>query len=153
MERTWMPTVAGILSIIAGAIGLLGGIIAGIGASVFLISSYYTGPGDQYVQSAAIWAFFLPYIIISIVAVVGGVYALQRRVWGLALAGAICALLTIWAWYLGIAAIVFIVLSRNEFDHISPIPPSSTTPRIPPASPPSPPPPIAPPPNPPPQEG
>ncbi|MCJ7670387.1 MAG: hypothetical protein MUO61_07755 [Dehalococcoidia bacterium] len=57
MERTWMPTTAGILCIIAGAISVISGIV------------------------------FAPLIIVGIIAIVGGIYALRRRIWGLALAG------------------------------------------------------------------
>jgi hypothetical protein len=45
---------------------------------------------------------------------VGGIYALKRKVWGLALAGCICAL--IGPWILGIPAIIFVALGKNEFE-------------------------------------
>jgi len=45
---------------------------------------------------------------------VGGVFALRRRFWGLALAGSICALSG--ATVLGILAIVFVVMGRSEFE-------------------------------------
>ena len=50
-------------------------------------------------------------IMISIVAVAGGLCALKRRAWGLALAGSICS---VFCW-LGIPAIIFIALSKQEF--------------------------------------
>ena len=50
-----------------------------------------------------------------ILAIVGGIYALQRKIWGLALAGSIAAFFTP-SWVLGVAAIVFTALSKNEFE-------------------------------------
>ena len=61
----------------------------------------------------------IPGIILGIVAIVGGIYALKRRLWGLALAGAICALLftiPFLGWILAILAIIFVSLARREFE-------------------------------------
>jgi hypothetical protein len=104
MEKTWKPTAAGILAIIAGTLELiLGLLIAAIGGITFLFG----------------WAgvFATPFIILGIIAIVGGVYALRRQVWGLALAGSICALIpTIPPWsILGILAIIFVSLGKREF--------------------------------------
>ena len=102
MERTWKPTTAGILSIVAGVIGLIMGIVvvavgemAGAAAGIF-----------------GIGALGAPVIVLVIIAIVGGVFALRRRLWGLALAGAICALCV---WILGIPAIIFIAMGKKEF--------------------------------------
>jgi len=47
----------------------------------------------------------------GIVALVGGVFALKRRAWGMALAGAICSM----SFLLGIPALVFLAMSKDEF--------------------------------------
>jgi len=78
MERTWKPIAAGILCIVAGIIVLIpvmvfgrwSPIIGGIGLIVF--------------------APLIPLILFGILPIVGGIYALRRRRWGLALAGSIC---------------------------------------------------------------
>jgi hypothetical protein len=70
MKRTWKPTTAGILCIIAGIIGVIPGIVA----------------------FSSIAGLSAPSIALGIVAIVGGICALNRRSWGPALAGAICAL-------------------------------------------------------------
>jgi hypothetical protein len=75
MEKTWKSTVGGILSIIAGAIGA--GIVI---AAAILFGSI----------SFVICA---PLIIFVIIQITGGIYALKRRKWGLALAGSICCAL------------------------------------------------------------
>lgn len=55
-----------------------------------------------------------PLIVFGIVAIVGGIYALRREVWGLALAGSICALIGPWG-ILGVLAIIFVSLGKGEF--------------------------------------
>ncbi len=104
--RAWMPTAAGILSIIAGAIGFFWGIVmATVGGIV--------GATEGIFWFGTIGA---PLIAIGIVAIIGGVFALRKRTWGLALAGAICSLcVPPYTWFLAIPAIVFIALSKQEF--------------------------------------
>jgi hypothetical protein len=52
------------------------------------------------------------FLILGIVAVVGGISAIRRKRFGLSLAGAICALLS---GLMGILAIILIVLGKREF--------------------------------------
>lgn len=87
---TKRPTIGGILSIIAGAIGLIAG-----------LSSLSAGGSSGWFIA-----------LVGIMAIVGGVYAIKRRLWGFALAGAICSLMV---FLLGIPAIILIAMSRAEF--------------------------------------
>jgi len=75
MERTWKPTAAGILCIIAGAIG----------AATVIAAAILFG-GLSFVICA-------PLVIFVIIQITGGIYALRREKWGLALAGSICCAL------------------------------------------------------------
>jgi hypothetical protein len=116
MEKTWKPTAAGILTIIAGFLGLLIGIAlaVGLGIAGTMIGVIPGIPGVGFLALIAI-----PGIILSIVAIVGGIYALRRRLWGLALAGAICSLLftlPLLGWILAILAIIFVSLGKGEFE-------------------------------------
>jgi hypothetical protein len=105
MERTWKPTTAGILSIIGGVINAIWGLIfAVLGGMTF----GFLGVG----WLGAIGA---PAIICGIIAIVGGIFALKRRTWGLALAGAICAIIGPGG-LLGILAIIFVSLGKGEFE-------------------------------------
>ena len=104
MEKTWKPTTAGILCIIAGAIATIAGIVIAVVGS---IGWFFGIP-----WVSAIGA---PSIILGIIAIVGGSYALKRRVWGLALAGSICALIGPWG-LLGLLAIIFVSLGKGEFE-------------------------------------
>jgi len=65
-----------------------------------------------FIGGAVAGLFAIP-LILGIVAIIGGVYALRRRIWGLALAGSICAFFC--AWFLGIPAIIFVILGKSEF--------------------------------------
>jgi hypothetical protein len=48
------------------------------------------------------------------IAIVGGILALERKIWWLALVGAICAIIGT-AGILGVLAIIFIALGKREF--------------------------------------
>jgi hypothetical protein len=55
----------------------------------------------------------LVFLVFGVVALVGGIYALKRRRWGLALAGSILALFT--GGVLGLLSIIFVTLGKKEF--------------------------------------
>jgi len=127
MEKTYKPTVAGILNIVAGVFSLLGsiGVIVGIMAlGHFMI---YSGPGPvpvpdfgscspQFVYGfiqPIMWIAVVFLLIVGILPIIGGIYALQRKKWGLALTGSIAAIFG--SLPLGIAATVFTAISKDEF--------------------------------------
>ena len=110
METTWKPTTAGILTIVAGAFNLIAGI------TVAALGTACPWTGHMGMMGMTGWwfgAIGTPLIVIGIVSIVGGSFALRRKIWGLALAGAICALCV---WILGIPAIIFIAMGKKEFD-------------------------------------
>jgi hypothetical protein len=114
MERTAKPVVAGVLNIVSGSLGLMGA-LAG-----FLIFVVLDIGIDDYslVFPEFITAFILTIVItislFSLLVLVSGLYALERKYWGLALAGSIVAVFGFTL--LGIPALVLIALSRDEFD-------------------------------------
>jgi uncharacterized membrane protein HdeD (DUF308 family) len=108
MEKTWKPMVAGILAIIAGvALVVIGPEILALPGRILAF---------PFIRSLASTAFAVGavFVILGIIAIVGGIYALKRRSWGLALAGSICALPA--GFLLGILAIIFVIMGRDEFD-------------------------------------
>jgi hypothetical protein len=108
----WMPVTAGILDLVAGVAGLVVGIIYAVIAGV--VTFFIAGLG------ALLGA---PLIILSIVTIVGGIFAIRKRAWGFAVAAAICSFVvgilgfpwTAPAIALGIAAIVFTALGKGQF--------------------------------------
>ena len=105
MEKTWKPKTAGILSIIAGCMGI------GLGAYVVIIGA----PARALIQEMTGFDMIMgaPEIGSGIVAIIGGIFALRRRVWRLALASAILAIISIPI--LGIPATIFVSKGRKEF--------------------------------------
>jgi hypothetical protein len=105
----WMPVTAGILDLIVGVPGLIIGIICTVigGFLTFFIAGLGALLG-------------VPLIILSIVAIVGGIFAIRKRAWGFALAAAICGFVVglpfiAPAILLGIPVIVFTALGKGQF--------------------------------------
>jgi len=111
MEKTWKPTVAGILSIVAGAFSIIGGIVP---ATIGIIGGSILGVVGLPCIGGLIAGVMATSVLLGIAAIVGGIYALKRSIWGLALAGAICSLFGPW-FVLGILAIIFVAISKSEF--------------------------------------
>ena len=123
---TWKPTTGGVLSIVAGGLAVL----TGLGA---LRRGEFVG------RILWHWRFEVVGVVgllLGIVAIVGGIFALRRSTWGLALAGSICALFPPHTAVLGILSIIFVSLSKGEFDR--PIPQQGSQPPAAPSSPPRP---------------
>jgi len=112
MNNTWKPILAGVLDILSGAF-------------LFGITLFLAIRGIAWIATTLV----LP----AILATAGGVYAMMRRKWPMALAGSISAFLAllafgaiyystsegIIAWIptlVGIAAIILSVLSKKEFE-------------------------------------
>ena len=105
--KTWKPTVAGIMTIISGCYGI------GIGATVSTAGSL-AGLFTGLEWLAGIGAGL---IVMGVIALIGGIFALRRKVWGFALAGAILSLPLLPAGTaLGILSIIFLSKSKGEFD-------------------------------------
>ena len=110
-EKTWMPLVAGILIIVSAAFKILTAI--GMAAGLTFMHIRPVISFGMY-ESAVLVAIMVPSLILGVVALAGGIFALRRKSWGMALAGSIAAFLP--SGILGILAIIFVVLSRNEFE-------------------------------------
>jgi hypothetical protein len=141
--RGKLLTTGGVLSIIGGSLEMVGGgIMVGLviahremfrglspGSYPGIYSSLFGGRVDL------IWLLNVgvPLLLLGMVGIVGGIWAIQRRGFGLSLAGAVCALASvIFTFYLGFAAgvginaglaslslgilaVVFVALGRREF--------------------------------------
>ena len=118
MEKTWKPMTAGILNIVAGAGVIIVSFFLIIGILLFSISSTSMNGMNIPMNMPSIGLLgiailAIPFSALGILSIIGGVFALKRRIWGLALAGSIGAIFC--SSLLGIASIVLTVLSKKEF--------------------------------------
>jgi len=122
-DRGGLLSAGGVLSIVAGAFEVIGGglMVALVSLRIPLrlwLSSFLSGvPGSWHVYSWAvvpIWPMIMGglLLVLGIIAIAGGVSAIKRKSFGLSLAGAICALLSV---PLGILAVIFVSLGKREF--------------------------------------
>ena len=128
-QKTWKPIVAGTLDIVVGIFRAFVGLL--------LISVFMSCPPSRgFLTGGITWLAAICYMVIGVLAIVGGICALRRKKWGRALIGSICAALSvlvipvvvlnlncflygsIFAPFdvLGILAIVLTALSKGEFE-------------------------------------
>jgi len=118
-ERGGLLSAGGILNITVGAAEIIiGGIItviAGFNISLWLPRLPYFGDLFNIIGTIPVVAVIIgvSFIVLGIIAVVGGVAAAKRSSFGLALAGAICALPS---GTLGVLAVIFVSLAKGEFE-------------------------------------
>jgi hypothetical protein len=118
--KTWKPTTAGILSIISG--GLNGLMSIGLIIAIFALGNInimrFLPPEDAPFIMPLIGPILIGVLVVSVAAtvfpIIGGVFALQRRGWGWALAGSIIAIFRTFT--LGLLATIFVAMARDEFE-------------------------------------
>jgi hypothetical protein len=120
-DRIGFLGAGGVLSIVAGAFEINGGgtMLASAGLGIqFRLWDFALYPGiwfEHIIPVDSPWFIIMGVILVGlgIIAILGGIWALRRRSFGLALAGAVCVLpLGI----LGILAILCIALAKREFE-------------------------------------
>jgi len=78
---------------------------------------YPSFPSESYEIFSIVGMFFITlgifYAVISILAIVGGIFALKKKMWGLALTGSIAGTITFLP--TGIPAIIFVTLAKEGF--------------------------------------
>ena len=124
-SKSGLLTAGGVLSIIGGILELIGGgIVMGIGIQNIIGGTCWFIPDIPCFPGREIVAGVLPAIIIIVgililalgaTGVAGGISALNRKSFGLSLAGAICILPTV---ILGILAVIFVALGKREFEGV-----------------------------------
>jgi len=109
-KKTAIPIIGGTLAIAAGGLKLL----AFLG--LLLYSFFAIAPQGNFRFNIGIISllFGMILVILGILSIVGGLYALQRKHFGLAVTGAITAFLPFSL--MGLASIILLSLSRNEFE-------------------------------------
>jgi hypothetical protein len=107
--------VAGILNIVCGCFALLWFLMLITG--IVFTSNAFSIPGMEAVPgfvSLILTIIAIPTLAIGVLALVGGIFALQKKSWGLVLAGAIASIMIFLV--LGILAIIFTVNAKDEFE-------------------------------------
>ncbi|MFA5309734.1 MAG: hypothetical protein WC370_09675 [Dehalococcoidales bacterium] len=116
--------VGGILTIVSGGLGVLLSLFIILMAVVLLVVGVdadsirynYYHDFDEDILTVVFFIYLMWGIImalLSALAIVGGIFALRKRVWGLALAGSIAGTLTFFP--CGIPAIIFTAIGKKEF--------------------------------------
>ncbi len=119
MKKTAMPATAGSLSILAGIANILVAFLLFLGMLViqgaigFVAVPFWIPVNIP----AVLFLLSIPFVAAGVLALVGGIYAVQRRKWGLALAGSIAAFFP--CGIFGAISIILLVLSRDEFEPVS----------------------------------
>jgi len=114
-DRGGLLSAGGILSIMAGIFEINAGVLFSLGGctpwSLWLFPFL---PGLWWEAFQHCWTSITGGLILAlgILSVAGGISAIRRKMFGLSLAGAICALLS---GLLGILAVIFVALGRREF--------------------------------------
>ena len=114
------PLIAGILLILAGLFGLL------TWASVFMVTDFsMIDPSilpeeitieqiQQILQTCSIIG-----IVLSLLPILGGILAIQRKLWGIAVLGAVLGLLTVGPVFvssvLSLIGLILLVMAKNAF--------------------------------------
>jgi hypothetical protein len=109
--------IAGILSIVSGAFGVLGLGWALVG--LFMMGSMFRGgvmpyspPREFFTIITVIYVFMgICSLILGVLAIIGGIFAIKKKKWGLALAGAIAGTVTFFP--CGIPAIILISMAKQ----------------------------------------
>jgi len=119
MRKTAMTTAAGTLSILAGVANMLVAFLLFIGMLVIqgaigFVAIPFWVPVNV---PAVLFLLSIPFIAAGALALIGGIYAVQRRKWGLALAGSVAAFFP--RGIFGLVSVILLVLSRDEFELVS----------------------------------
>ncbi len=117
--RTWRPTTGGLLAILAGAWNLIFGLGAVFGGNILsnAVPNFNIGSttGNTTTFGFGLGGYL---IIIGLIAIIGGSFAVRRRLWPMALAGSIAAFFPsplIITFIMGILSLIFVVLGHLEF--------------------------------------
>ena len=123
VPKTWKPTVAGILDIVAGVFGIMATttFIIALSLGVGLINWAIDIPRIEAIPAFLPWLLWtIPILLflISMLALVGGILALQRQRWGWVLAGSIAAIFAsspiLRFLPIGLVAIIFTAISNSD---------------------------------------
>ena len=113
-------TTGGILSMVCGALGVFSGIF-----NILVAQGVVTVEGDEGTLEPGVdfaagttLAIGFAFLVTGIFAIIGGSFAVRKKRFGLAMAGAVCSVASSFAVCLGlpgIVAVVLVAISKNKF--------------------------------------
>jgi hypothetical protein len=104
-KESAMPVIGGILIIIGAIIELIVGVALAAGGTFFLGLSF--GTSGVLIACGAIL------VIVAIIALLGGIFAIQRKNFGFAVVGGI---LSLGGWFIpGLIGLILVAISKDEF--------------------------------------
>ena len=110
-DRGWLLSAGGGLSIWAGIFEIISGVV------LVVSDEFYTPHSYLLLELSPIFTYMgVPFLVLGIIAIVGGASALRRKSFGLSLAGAICALPAPFFVIGAILAVIFIAMGKREFE-------------------------------------
>lgn len=96
----------------AGTIDIIDGLIMVLLTPVYIRAAL--SPDDLGGSALSYWVIMTVLAVFGVLAIVGGIYALRKKGWRWALAGAIAAILPFFI--LGAVSLVLTVMARDEFE-------------------------------------
>ena len=120
-QKTWQPKLAGILNIVSGslrAFSVIGLMIAIIVFDTWKLLIAVIPPENLPFVAPMVNTILILLLVASVVVmvfpIIGGVFALQKRRWGWALAGSIVAIFGMLP--LGVASTILVAMAKEEFE-------------------------------------
>jgi len=111
-EKTALPVAGGALLLVAGILAIINAIII-----IAFMGSIGIMAMPGFAEMMVVCGIVL--LILSLVAIIGGIFAIQRKSWGIALLGAILGLFTLGPLFvssiLSLIALILIAISKKEF--------------------------------------
>lgn len=111
VEKTAKPVIGGILILI----GALAGIISG--ASLIWAGSMFLPLGEYGVDISGILAVCgIIWIVLSLIGLLGGIFAMQRKHFGLAIVGGVFSMVVgFFIFFVGLIGLILVAISKDEF--------------------------------------
>ena len=120
-QNSAIPLAAGALLIISGVLGLLTWVIVAFFSAIIggAVSMIPAGGAEDFLAGIFILCGVIG-LIFSIMTLLGGIMAIQRKKWGIALSGSILGLLIIGPYFvssiLALVGLILVIVSKQEFD-------------------------------------
>jgi hypothetical protein len=121
-EKSVLSLIGGILILIAGIMGLaLGGLFLVAAGDVDVLSDYgidVAGVGDLLEDILTVCGII--FIVLGLIAVLGGFFGVQRKHWGLAILGGVMGLFVLGPYLIGsllaLVGLILVAVSKKDFD-------------------------------------